>query len=205
MENNVVCVFRGACLYGNICFPSWAQHSYRVKWSPHSTPTLCVSLTYTHTHTLAWTKNIQNFLQIHASSQAERLACVWGTFLQNILALLVLPGAGFACGILTHCRAKPVLDMPLCSHTHTHAHTRTHIVDTQITQTHILVIVCYRAFSPHVTQTLLQSAHVLDGALLGRRRKVIAEGIWRLYVLSNSNISMQRSPGAKTQAIKALL
>lgn len=67
------------------------------------------------------------------------------------------------------------------------------------------MIVCYQALFPLVTQTLMHSACVLDGVLLGRRQKVIAEAIWRLYIVSDSSISLQRSPGGKTQAIKALL
>ena len=66
------------------------------------------------------------------------------------------------------------------------------------THTHISPLLCVIRVAHHVSLTFMQPAFMLDGALLGRRIKVIAEGVLSLYV---SSISMQRSPEATTQAL----
>lgn len=203
MENNAVCVCvcsrQGTYLYVNMRCPLWVQRSYSVKWSPYRTPP---HSQHTHAHTHSRGPEIfRFFLQTHASSRAGWLACVCEARLfRTCRPCKSLPGAGLHVEIPKRrgLRHASVLI------------TRVHICRgcTQITPTRILMIICYQAslsLSPLVTQTLTRSAHVLDGALLGRRKKARAEGIRRLYVLSHSSISMQRSPGAKTQAIKTLL
>ena len=99
--------------------------------------------THTHTHTHSDGPEIRFFLQTYASSRAGWLACVWGTFIQKSL-----PGAGLHVEIPKHCslgHASVLITRALICRG-----------CTQITQTRILMIICYQAslLSPLVTQTL---------------------------------------------------
>lgn len=128
--------------------------------------------TVQHTHTFACAKNIPNLLQVLHQLHQQ-------TGWRVLEACFSLGAQGLSC-VARSCICMWNPDALRCEFSIgcTSMLVRAY-------RTHILVIVRYQALSltsHSVTQILVHSARVLDGALLGKRRKVIAEGIWRLDV-----------------------
>lgn len=93
----------------------------------------------------------------------------------------------------------------LCAHTQTYTQTHTWCRYTEITQTSILMIVCYHTFFPLVSHMLMHWDHALYHTRVGRRRKVMIEELLRLYVSSSRNIRMQKTARTKAEVMKELL
>lgn len=180
MENNAVCVpgsmfVREYCMY----FPLWARHSHRVKWFPYSSP-VSSQQSPTRTHT-----------RLHGRAMFRIFFISVPTPEQN----------GWHAFEACFCRAcgpyKCSLELSLYVESWPTAEGNEFWIYLDA-HTHTSPLLSVTRVSHHVSLTFMQPAFILDGTLLGRRIKVIAEGVLSLYV---SSISMQRSPEATAQAL----
>lgn len=173
---------------------NWGMASSVTEWIDYPVGAPVVSQ---HVHTQChWQKkqtkkNILNLLRmLHQQSTGLVLEA---RSRQASRASHVRPRLAFACGVLMDCSAKPALDAAPFSCT-----------QSRQAFSWFRLLESLSLTSCSVTWALVLTACVLDGALLGKRRKVIAKGMQRLNVQTAPLVCGWAQTG-KTQAMEELL